>query len=84
MARNKKWSEMSPGQKSGVVTLSLVELLLTAVALRDLARRPGNAVRGPKWVWSVLCFIQPVGPILYLALGRRRGTAGTAELLAAD
>ena len=39
------------------------------VALLDLARR--ERTRGPKWVWVlVIVFINIIGPILYLVLGR--------------
>ena len=48
-----------------------VELMLTTVALVDLARRPRDEVRGPKALWALGCFVQPVGPVAYLALGRR-------------
>lgn len=70
--RNRKWSEMSPRSRAGVVVLSVIELVLTATALRDLAGRDRSAVRGPRWLWALGCFVQPVGPVLYLALGRRR------------
>jgi hypothetical protein len=69
---NKKWSEMSSGQRSVVVAASAVELVLTGVALVDLYRRPAFQVRGPKPLWAVACFVQPVGPIAYLVAGRRR------------
>ncbi len=48
-----------------------VEVALTTTALVDLARRPGTQVRGPKLAWALACFVQPVGPMAYLALGRR-------------
>ena len=41
------------------------------VALVDLARRPKALVRGSKRRWALVCFVQPVGPIAYLAFGRR-------------
>jgi hypothetical protein len=41
------------------------------VALRDLARRPKERVRGPKAVWALGCFVQPLGPVAYLVVGRR-------------
>jgi hypothetical protein len=49
-----------------------VELALTATALVDLARRPRDLVRGPKALWFLGCFVQPVGPIAYLTIGARR------------
>ena len=47
------------------------EVALTTVALVDLARRPAGQVRGRKALWVLACFVQPVGPIAYLAGGRR-------------
>lgn len=68
----KSWSDLSPRRKSLIVVGGAVELALTTAALLDLARRPSAQVRGPKAMWVLGCFIQPVGPLAYLALGRRR------------
>jgi len=51
---------------------SAVELALTTWAVTDLARRPRAQVRGPRWAWGLALSIQPVGPIAYLLVGRRR------------
>ena len=72
MATNKKWNDLTPSQQGAVVVLGAVELVLTAVALVDLARRPREQVRGPKAFWVLASVVQPVGPVAYLALGRRR------------
>ena len=69
--RQVKWSELSPRRRYGVVALGTVELVLTAVSLVDLSRRPAEQVRGPKALWALAAFVQPVGPVAYLALGRR-------------
>lgn len=50
----------------------LAELVVTAVALRDLVRRPAAQVRGPKRLWGIALFVQPVGSPAYLLWGRRR------------
>lgn len=71
MASKKSWSDMSTRSKVLVVVASVVELVLTSVALADLRRRNRSAVRGPKWIWGLLCLVQPVGPVLYLVAGRR-------------
>ena len=71
MATKKRWSELTSGQQAAIVAGAAVELVLTAVALRDLSRRPRSLVRGPKALWALGCTVQPVGPIAYLALGRR-------------
>jgi hypothetical protein len=72
MAEKKRWEDLTDGQKAAIVVLGAVEVVLTVVALRDLARRPSAQVRGPKVLWAGGCFVQPVGPVAYLGLGRRR------------
>lgn len=66
----KKWADLTGPQKTAVLTVASVELALTATALVDLARRPAAEVRGRKVVWALAVFLQPVGPIAYLAWGR--------------
>jgi len=52
-----------------LIPVILLELALMAVALVDLVRR--ERTRGPKWAWAlVIVFINLVGPVLYLLLGR--------------
>lgn len=67
----KKWSDLSTAQQCAIVVGGAVELVLTAVVLRDLVRRPAAEVRGPKAVWAVAQVVQPFGPLAYLAFGRR-------------
>lgn len=70
--QHRRWSDLSPRAKALLVLGSVVELVLTSIALRDLRRRPAAQVRGPKFVWGLMSFVQPFGPIAYLLLGRRR------------
>jgi len=72
MASKKKWSDFTDTQKSAILLAASVELSLTATALADLVRRPREQVRGPKTLWLLGCFVQPVGPIAYLACGRTK------------
>jgi len=54
--------------------LVVVQLVLQAYALVDLWRRPRASVAGERrWLWLlVILFVSnAVGPILYLAVGRR-------------
>ncbi len=69
--QNKKWSELSPAQQAAVVALGIAEAALTTWAAIDLVRRDRELVRGPKIPWALGLVVQPVGPIAYLALGRR-------------
>jgi hypothetical protein len=66
----KTWAELSAAQRAGAVIGGALELALTAVALRDLARRPASSVRGPKALWVVACGVQPLGPLAYWFCGR--------------
>ena len=40
----KKWSDLTPHQKRAVYIGGAVEAVITAAALRDLARRPADQV----------------------------------------
>lgn len=72
MATTRRWSDLSSTQQKVVIGAAAVEIVLTTAALVDLARRPAAQVRGPKPLWAMGCFVQPVGPVAYLMLGRRR------------
>ena len=69
--QNKSWREMSPLQRKAVVVGGVVELVVTVIAARDLYRREGNQVRGPKAMWLGAFAVQPFGPIGYLLFGRK-------------
>jgi hypothetical protein len=73
--RKKQWSDLSPNARTAIVVGGIVELIMTTLALRDLARRPSSEVRGWKPIWVLLFFVQPFGPLLYFARGRRRPAA---------
>jgi hypothetical protein len=71
MAR-KKWSDLSTGQKRGIALSGAVQIGLLIAALIDIHRRPVEQVRGSKWVWTAISFINFAGPISYFAFGRGR------------
>jgi hypothetical protein len=73
----KKWSDLSPAQQRVIIVGGVIEVVVTAVALRDLARRPASSVRGSKLAWVLSFVVQPFGPLAYFAFGR--GTAEVAE-----
>jgi hypothetical protein len=72
--RRRHWKDMSSRERAGVLILASAELALTATAVADLATRPTGLVRGPKALWWVAVFVQPVGPPAYLLWGRGRTT----------
>ena len=69
--QKKQWSDLTPAQQKAIIAGGAVEIVLTTVALRDLARRPASEVRGRKWQWVLAFVVQPFGPIAYLTRGRR-------------
>ncbi len=71
MASKKRWRDLTPTQQGLILGLVSLELAFTATALVDLARRPASQIRGPKPLWLLGCFVQPVGPLAYLVLGHR-------------
>lgn len=67
-----KWGEMSTVQRIGIVVSGIIQITLLAAALWDLRRRPAEAVRGDKRLWTAVSFINFIGPISYFIFGRRR------------
>ncbi len=52
-----------------LIPILIVQLILIVVALYDLINRQNT--RGPKWAWVlVILFVNLIGPIIYLVLGR--------------
>ncbi len=72
MIARKKWSEFSGRNRRLIAIMGAVEVVLLAAALFDIKRRPADQIKGPKWMWSALAFVNIVGPLGYFAFGRRR------------
>jgi hypothetical protein len=73
VASKKRWSDLTRTQQLLIIASAGIELVVTATALVDLARRPADQMRGTKPLWALGCIVQPLGPVAYLALGRRPG-----------
>jgi len=69
---NRRWADLTPGQRTTVLTLAAVQLSLAGTAWTDLARRPARAVNGPKALWARVISVNFVGPVAYFRWGRRR------------
>jgi hypothetical protein len=68
----RKWSDLSPAHQRVIIVGGVLEVVVTAVALRDIARRPDSEVRGSKVAWLSSFVVQPFGPLGYFVFGRRR------------
>lgn len=74
MGKKKNWRELSPLQKGLLLVAGILEVLLLAAALLDLRRRPAEQIRGSKRVWTMVAFINYIGPVAYFLVGRKRGS----------
>ena len=68
--QKRMWSEMTESQKAIAAVTLTVQLTMAALAWRDLARRPSEKVRGPKWRWAIAIGANFFGPIAYYRRGR--------------
>ncbi|MEU8225141.1 hypothetical protein [Kribbella sp. NPDC048915] len=71
----KRWSELSSTQRKFIVVGGVVDSVLKAVALADLARRPADQIRGPKPLWGLVLGISNslgTAPLVYWFFGRKR------------
>ncbi len=68
----KKWKDLTPTQRGLVIGGAVVQITLLALAQRDLAARPEEEVRGPKWLWRLVTLINFAGPLTYFCFGRRK------------
>jgi hypothetical protein len=55
-----------------IVVAGVVEAGLKVAMLIDIKRRPADQIRGPKWLWRPLAFVNLFGPVSSFAFGRRR------------
>jgi Phospholipase_D-nuclease N-terminal len=69
---NKRWQDLSTGQRRGIVLSSVVQFALLSAALVDIWRRPEEKIRGSKRLWALVAFVNFVGPIAYFSFGRKR------------
>jgi hypothetical protein len=70
----KQWQDFTDRQKRGIVVLGVFQLALLAAALIDIRRRPAEEINGSKRLWTMVVFINGIGPIAYFLLGRKRQT----------
>lgn len=68
----RRWSDLSPSARRGVVLAATAQLTLLGAAWADLGRRTPEQVNGPRWVWALLSLVNFVGPVCYFVFGRRR------------
>ena len=65
--------------KTLMVAGAVVQVTLFAAAQIDITRRGDDEIRGPKFLWRLICLVNVVGPILYFAIGRLAPTEPTID-----
>lgn len=78
MTDHHRWRDLSPRRRARIRLAASVQLLLAASAWWDLAHRPADRVRGPKWLWALVIAVNFVGPVLYFTRGRATTTGQSA------
>lgn len=77
MVKKKRWSELTPLQQSGIVILASIQISLLVAALWDIHRRPADQINGSKRGWTLLSFVNFIGPLAYFAFGRKNDSTVT-------
>jgi hypothetical protein len=62
---------MTEQQKKVLAVVAVVHLIVATFTLRDLKRRPADAVRGPKGLWRLWAVLNTTGSVAYWLFGRR-------------
>lgn len=72
MVKRKRWSELTPLQQVGIMILVSIQISLLVSALSDIYHRPADQINGSKIGWTLLSFVNFIGPLAYFAFGRKR------------
>lgn len=68
----RRWRDLTPRQRAGLVAAGAVQLALAVTAWIDLACRRPAEVTGRKGVWAAVIGVNWIGPLAYFRWGRRR------------
>ncbi len=49
-----------------------IQISLLVSALSDIYHRPADQINGSKTAWTLLSFVNFIGPLAYFAFGRKR------------
>lgn len=69
--KSQRWGDLTLAARVRIVVLGAIQMVLLGAALWDLRRRSAEQVRGSKFMWLALSFINYVGPLAYFLIGRR-------------
>lgn len=68
----RRWAQLSPAQRAGIVALGTLQVSLATRAWWQLARTPPDRVNGARPLWAAVIAVNVVGPLAWFRWGRRR------------
>lgn len=70
--RRTPWSQLTQAQRRLITAGAVAQIALQVAALRDLRHRRPDEIRGHRWLWGCVTFVNVIGPCAYFVFGRRR------------
>ena len=65
------WKNSSIFTKIIIMLVLELDLMFTVVTIRDIWKRYDNSLNGSRLKWTMLAFIDVIGPIIYWTRGRK-------------
>ena len=72
MIKRKRWKDLSKGRRAAILIMGSIQILLLALALWDIRKRPAEGIAGSKTMWAMISFVNFLGPLAYFLFGRKR------------
>jgi hypothetical protein len=71
MQQRKQWRDLTTRQQQGIQLGIILQFALLGAALWDIWHRPAEEINGDRRVWTLLSFVNFVGPVAYFLFGRK-------------
>lgn len=66
-----EWLDLPTELRFPVIAAIIADTTAKVFTWGSLIKRPANKVRGPKWAWVLVSFVNGIGPISYVLFGRK-------------
>jgi len=67
----KRWEDLTQQQRISIVVMGAIQVGLLAAALVDIHQRMEEELTASKRTWTMISFINFLGPIAYFLFGRK-------------
>lgn len=72
----KQWHDLPTARRVRIVVMGTVQFALLFAALRDIRSRNPEEINGSKQLWTMLSFVNFIGPVMYFLIGRKSAETG--------